>query len=75
MGEKIKKIWNLFDEQHEVMAWIVLVLAVAGRWTEMLDQWPTVAMCCTSLVTMLGSKYYAGLKVSPQGIEVDRGTP
>ena len=70
MSEKLKRLRELFDEQHEVMAWIVMVLATIGRSTEHLDQWPTVALVCTSLITMLGASYYAGVKVSKDGIEV-----
>lgn len=70
MSEKLKRLRELFDEQHEVMAWIVLVLATLGRSTGHLDQWPTVAMVCTSLVTMLGANYYSGLKVGKDGVEV-----
>ena len=70
---KLQSIKALFDEQHEVMAWIVLALAVAGRASELLDQWPAVSLCMTSLVTMLGSAYYSGIKVGPQGVEVNRG--
>lgn len=62
---------DLLDEQHEVMAWVCLALAVGGRVGDYLDQWPTVTLVATSLVTMLGSKYYAGVKISKDGVEIE----
>jgi hypothetical protein len=67
---KIRKITDLFDEQHEVAAWLVLATSIALLVTGRLDQWPFVALVATSLVTLLGSQYFRGVRVGPQGIEV-----
>lgn len=69
---KIHSITDLFDEHHEVAAWLVLGTAVALLVTGRLDQWPFVALVATSLVTLLGSKYFGGVKVGPSGIEVQK---
>lgn len=69
---RIRHISDLFDEHHEIAAWVVLVTAIGLRVADRLDQWPFVAMVCAGLVTLLGSAYFAGVKVGPSGIEVDK---
>lgn len=68
---KIRNITELFDERHEVAAWLVMLTAIVLLVTERLDQWPFVALIATSLVTLLGSQYFRGVRVGPSGIEVD----
>ena len=43
------------------------------RVTDHLDQWPAVSLVALALITMLGAKYYAGVKLGPQGMEVQDG--
>ena len=62
---------SLFDERHEVAAWCVLSLTVAGLQTGRLGDWPAVALVCVSLITLLGSARYAGISVGPDGVDVD----
>ena len=63
---------QFFDDQADVMAWVVLIIAVAGRLTENLSDWPFVAMIGLCLVTMLGAHHYDGVKAGPAGFSVDR---
>lgn len=67
---KVSKITELFDEHNEVAAWIVLFTNVGLLLTEKLDQWPFVVGVGLSLVTLLGSKYFSGIKVSAEGLEI-----
>lgn len=71
------KLRQLFDEQAEIMAWVVLALAVAGRLFDKLDDGWSVAMVGMSLVTMLGVSRFRGLSVGPSGFTVgnDGGAP
>jgi len=64
---------SLFDERHEVAAWAVLALTVAGLQTGRLGDWPAVALVCVSLITLLGSARYAGISIGPNGVDVDDG--
>lgn len=68
---KIRSIKELFDDQHEIMAWVVLALSVAGVATDRLDDWPGVCMAGLALITMLGSAYYKGIKIGPGGLDVE----
>lgn len=70
---KLTKLTDLFDEKHEVAAWLVMLASVIMRWLDKLDQWPFVALVATALVTLLGSSYFRGVRVGPQGIEVGDG--
>lgn len=70
MPNTIKHIRQLFDEHHEIAAWLVLIIAVAGRFADKIDQWPMVAMVALSLVTLLGSDRFRGLNVGPGGVGV-----
>jgi hypothetical protein len=67
---KISALKDLFDEHNEIAAWLVLltaiVLLVLGRVGEL----TFVSMLAMSLVTLLGSKYYKGVKVSKDGFEI-----
>ena len=67
---KIARLVELVDEKAEIAGWIVLILAVAGRYLDKIDQWPTVALIALALVTMLGAQYFRGVKVGPSGFEV-----
>jgi hypothetical protein len=74
MGWKMARLHSLLelvDEKAEIAGWIVLLLAVGGRWFDRLDQWPAVSLVGLSLVTMLGAQYFRGVKVGPTGIGVD----
>lgn len=62
---------NLFDEQHEIMAWITLLGAGLGVAFDRLEDWPGVALIGLALVTMLGSARYKGVKVGPGGVDVE----
>lgn len=68
---KISRITQLFDDQHEIMAWLVLALAVAGVATGTLESWPGVGLAGLSLITMLGAAYYKGVKLGPGGLDVN----
>lgn len=69
---RIQRIAELFDEHNEIAAWLVLIGAVALLLVGKLDQWPFVALVGLGLVTLLGSKYFAGVRVGPGGVEVDK---
>lgn len=71
MTQQIRRLMELVDEKAEIAGWIVLVLAVAGRVTDTLDQWPAVSLVGLALVTLLGAEYFRGVKVGPTGIGVD----
>lgn len=73
MPNTIKHIRQLFDEHHEIAAWLVIVMAALGRGFDKLSDWPTVAMVALALLTLLGSGRFAGVKVGPGGVEVDHG--
>jgi len=62
---------SLFDERHEIAAWVVMAIAIGGSATGRLGDWPAVALVCVSLVTLLGSARYAGVSVGPDGVKVD----
>lgn len=67
---KITDITQLFDEQGEIMAWIILVLSVVG-WALGLGDWPAVALVTLSCLLMgLIRRFKAG----PAGLEVDRAS-
>lgn len=68
---KIKSIKELFDDQHEIMAWCVLVMTAVGVATDRLEDWPGVCLVALSLVTTLGSAYYKGIKIGPGGLNVE----
>lgn len=63
---------TLFDTKAEVAGWLVLACVPVGLYFERLEQWPAVALVVVALITLLGAQHYAGVRVSPQGIEVDR---
>jgi hypothetical protein len=65
---------SLFDERHEIAAWLVMAIAAGGSATGRLGDWPAVALVCVSLVTLLGSARYAGVSVGPDGVQVDGGS-
>ena len=69
---KISKFTELFDEHNEVAAWLVLFSMVGLLLSGKLDQWPFITGVGLSLVTLLGSKYFGGIKVSTDGIEVGK---
>ena len=69
---KIERIRDLFDEHHEVAAWLVLVGSFVLLSVGKLEQWPFVAMVGLSLLTLLGSKRYSGISVGPGGLEVEK---
>ena len=68
---RIKRLLELVDEKAEIAGWIVLILAVVGRYTDKVDQWPAVSLVGLALVTMLGASYFRGVKVGPTGFRVD----
>jgi len=67
---KLTSITNLFDEQHEIMAWITLAFALGGIATDRLEDWPGIVLVALSLVTMLGSAYFKGISIGPGGLDV-----
>lgn len=73
MPNTIKHIRQLFDEHHEIAAWLIIIMAASGRWFDKLGDWPTVAMFALALLTLLGSERFGGVKIGPGGVEVDRG--
>lgn len=67
---KLESIKDLFDEQSEVMAWVVLVLGVALLAAGYISDVVFLGMVSTSLVTMLGAARFKGLKIgSDIGVE------
>jgi hypothetical protein len=68
---KIQSIKHLFDDQHEIMAWVTLLGAAVGVATNRLEDWPGVALAGFALITMLGAGYYKGVKIGPGGLDVE----
>jgi len=71
VSNAIRKISDLFDTKSEILGWIftiALLVALFGRF-EIGDNWVT-AMVAT-LVTMLGTEYFHGVRVSPGSIEIN----
>lgn len=69
---RIQRFAELFDEHNEIAAWLVLITAVVLLLLGKLEQWPFVALVGLGLVTLLGSKYFAGVRVGPSGVEVEK---
>ena len=61
---------DLFDEKGEVAGWLILALAVLGRYFDKLEQWPTVSLVALAVVTLLGAQYFRGVEVGPGGFKV-----
>lgn len=67
-----KNIRELVDETHEFAAWVVLLAAFIMLATGLIGELTLVAMVWSSLITLLGTKYFSGLKVGKDGIEVSK---
>lgn len=65
---KLKSIRELFDQKGEVLAWIILTVAIAC-FALGLGDWPFVALVTLAVYLM---KELHAFKVGPAGIEVDR---
>jgi len=73
MPNTIKHIRQLFDEHHEIAAWLIIIMAGAGRWFDKIEDWPMVAMIAISMLTLLGVERFRGVRVGPGGVEVSDG--
>lgn len=70
MTDKLKKIGDLLDEKSEVAGWVVLIYSFVSLPLGWLEQWPGVVTIGLSLVTLLGSQYYKGVRLSKDGLEI-----
>lgn len=68
---KIEHIKQLFDEKHEIMAWLTFIGAAVGMFTNSIEDWPGVTLIGVALLTMLGSSYYKGVSIGPGGVDVE----
>lgn len=68
---KIENFKQLFDEQHEIMAWLTFVGAWSGIVLDRIEDWPGVALIGVALLTMLGSAFYKGVSIGPGGLNVE----
>jgi hypothetical protein len=64
---------QFFNSKADIMAWVVLTIAIGGRVSESLGDWPFVAMVGLCLVTMLGTQHFEGVEAGPGGWKVSRG--
>lgn len=62
------------DPRQEIAYLVTLGVATALRVMDKLGDWPYVALMGVALVTLLGTAYFAGLKVGRDGFEVKTTT-
>jgi hypothetical protein len=67
---KISSFTELFDEHNEIAAWLILFSMVGLLLSGKIDQWPFLVGIGIGLVTLLGARYFAGIKISKEGLEV-----
>lgn len=68
MGKKIKSIFELADEPGEIMAWLVLILAVSEFFLGGLGDWVFGAMVFLAC-SLMG--FIRNVKVGPSGTSWD----
>lgn len=62
----IERVRQLFDEQHEIMAWLTFALGVASIAFELLSGGWSVALIVVALITMRSLRAH---EVGPAGIK------
>ena len=70
MSAKLRRFLDLFDEHHEVLAWVQLVLNTGLLLLDKIDGTIWLGAMLLTAVTMLGARRFRGLK-GPGGIGVD----
>lgn len=62
---------SLLNEPHELAAWGVLACSWVHAWTAgSFSGWVYVALTFTGLLTLLGSRRFRGISLSPDGISI-----
>ena len=62
---------DYFDEKHEFAAWLVILVGIIALFTGAVSEWPSVVLIAIGLFTLLGKQVFGGVKIGPQGLEVD----
>jgi hypothetical protein len=70
MTAKLKRILDLVDERHEVLAWVLLALDTGLLVGKFIDGTVWLGGAFLAVVTMLGVRRFKGLR-GPGGIGVD----
>jgi hypothetical protein len=68
MFDPIKK---MFNEPHEIAAWLVLLGVALAVYTGRASiNWPVVTLTFLGLFTLLGSRRFRGVSFGPDGVEI-----
>ena len=65
---KLTHVFDLFDEQSEIMAWLIILLTVVA-WISGFGDWPAVALISLACFLM---GFIRKLKAGPSGIDITR---
>lgn len=69
--QEIKQVRDLVRTQSDIAGWLLLLLSIAGILTGKLEPlFDGFAFTLMSLVTLLGSDFIKGIRVSREGFEV-----